>query len=94
MKEAEVLAALAAGELDAYAVLMAADPTIERRFKRIDGALVKLLSDVRDHFPDAEYYTASSGFHLLLGHSHGYPDKPQQQLVALNGKARIGDGDF
>ena len=69
--------------------------TIERRFKRIDKALIKLLDDVRQVFPDAEYYTASGGFNLLLGSSHDASgDRAQQELVAFSGNAHIGDGDF
>lgn len=95
MTEQECLAAIEAGD-DAYDMINRAMPTAERRFKAIDRALRKLLEDVREHFPDAEYYTASGGFHLLLGKSHAndHNQRSQQQLTALDGLACIGDGDF
>ena len=95
MTEAQCLAAIAAGD-DAQALLLAAMPAARRRFKAVDRAIISLLADVRAHFPDATYYTASGGFNLLLGRSHGESvNAPaQQQLVALNGRASIGDGDF
>lgn len=71
-------------------------PNAERRFKRVCTEMVRLLEDVRKVFPDAEYYTASGGFHLLLGKSH-HPDnlQPQRSLSALTGfHVSIGDGDW
>lgn len=95
MNEAECLAAVAAGE-SAYGLLVEAMPGIERRFKRVDAAIVALLADVKRKFPDAQYYTASGGFNLMLGSPHA--NNPgltsQQQLAALSGAAAIGDGDF
>lgn len=83
------------GALDAMDLLkLKLGPSIARRFKSIDRTLIKLLDDVREVFPDAEYYTASGGFSLLLGSSHGDDLRGQQQLSALTGKAQIGDGDY
>lgn len=68
---------------------------IERRFDRLNTTMIKLLDDVRKVFPDAEYYTGSGGFNLMLGHSHNETaTRGQQELVALSGKASVGDGDF
>ena len=36
----------------------------------------------------------SGEVNLMLGNSHGTREEGQQQLVALSGAARIGDGDF
>jgi hypothetical protein len=95
MIEAECLAAIADGE-DAQCLLLAAMPSAKRRFKAVDRALIRLLADVRVHFPDATYYTASGGFNLLLGRSHDESAnaRAQDQLVALSGNASISDGDF
>lgn len=69
--------------------------SIETRFKRLNTTMMKLLEDVQQVFPNAQYYTASGGFTLMLGSPHDERGlRGQQQLVALNGNASIGDGDF
>jgi hypothetical protein len=94
MDEAECLAAVADGD-DPEVLLLVAMPQARRRFNAVDRALRKYLADVRVHFPDAQYYTAGGGFHLMLGKPHSNDAlKSQQQLVALTGEAVIGDGDF
>lgn len=95
----EALDLIAEGDTDAYDLLTDADPKFSARFKRIDKSIVKLLADVKQHFPDATYYTASGGFNLMLGDSHGEyhngcDGSAQAQLIAMSGRARIGDGDF
>lgn len=82
------------GWSDAEALLLSRIPNARRRFMALDRAMRALLSDVQQVFPDAQYYTASGGFNLMLGSSHGGSQNPQQQLVALSGKVRISDGDF
>jgi hypothetical protein len=84
------------GTIGAEALLWAkmGDP-IAARFKRLDKALIALLADVRAVFPDAQYYTASGGFNLMLGSPHDAKGiNPQAELLALSGHASIGDGDF
>ena len=93
MDEQACLDAIEAGD-DAYALLIKADPKLEQRFKRADKALIDLLAAVRQHFPDACYYTASGGFNLMLGSPHDDKLRSQEQLTALGGHARIEDGDF
>lgn len=94
LNEVECLAAVAGG-VSARDLLLDAMPDAKRKFDAVDQALVKLLAQVRQHFPDAQFYTASGGFNLMIGHAHDYrAQKPQQQLIALHGKASIGDGDF
>lgn len=97
MTEQEALAAIKAGD-SAYNLLLDVMPKALRRFNAIDRLLIRLLADVREHFPDAEYYTASGGFNLMIGkpHSQGYGNTmiSQQQLIAFGGLAAIGDGDF
>ena len=96
MDEQACLDAVAKGDVDAYELLVTADPKLEARFKRVDKAIRDLLVEVQKHFPDAQYYTGSGGFNLMLGASHANDRRQtaQQQLVALSGKASIGDGDF
>lgn len=94
MTEAECLVAIADGA-DARRLLLDKMPSAARRFSAVDRSLRKLLADVRQSFPDAEYYTASGGFTLMLGKPHNDRGlRPQQQLIALVGYATIGDGDF
>jgi hypothetical protein len=93
MTQEECLAAIASGA-DTEELLGGAMPDARRRFRVIDKALCTFLADVRKHFPDAEYYTASGGFNLLLGKSHAGGGIQQSQLIALSGRASIGDGDF
>lgn len=69
--------------------------SIATRFKRLNTTMIKLLEDVRKSFPDAEYYTASGGFNLMIGRPHDdRGQQAQQELVALSGAAQVGDGDF
>lgn len=71
-------------------------PTAERRFKRICTEMKNLLKDVRQDFPDAEFYTASGGFNLLLAKSH-HPATGTRQgdSTALGGVGvEVGDGDY
>jgi hypothetical protein len=93
MTEQECLAAIAEGD-DAEVLLRMRMPQVARRFNALDRSLRRLLADVQVYFPDAQYYTASGGFNLMLGRSHGNNQRPQQQLIALSGRAMIGDGDF
>ena len=97
MNEKECLEAIAGGD-DAYFLLLEADPKLEARWKRLCGNIIKYLEDVKKHFPDATYYTASGGFNLLLGNSHSetVEGKSQEQLIALHGPPglKVGDGDF
>jgi len=92
--EKQVLEEMSETGCDAFDILMDADPKLAERFRKIDKQLIKLLSDVKRHFPDACYYTASGGFNLMLGNSHDDSDLPQQELLAMYGSASISDGDF
>ena len=93
--EFEVLERIEAGET-AWEILDEALPTARKRFKRLTNALLKLMNDVQEEFPDASLYTGSGGFNLLLGSSHNeQTNQPQRQLVAESADARliVGDGD-
>jgi hypothetical protein len=92
----EVDRAIAAG-LSAAEMLRIADSGAIRAFRRADAALLKALERVRKSFPDAEYYTASGTFCLLLGPAHGDANeggRQHQERIALTGKANIDGGDF
>ncbi|MFV5573265.1 hypothetical protein VXQ42_05120 [Acinetobacter baumannii] len=99
LTEAEVLAVLAEGEFDASDLLYTANPNFEKRFKRLNTALAKLLDEVREYFPDANYYSPNDGMVLLLGNSHAKKhDQPaQQELVAATSHAlvcKLSGGDW
>lgn len=99
LSETEVLAILAEGELDASDLLYTANPNFEKRFKRLNTALAKLIDEVREYFPDANYYTPNDAMSLLLGSSHSVEDgqAPQQELVAASSDAlsgRLSGGDW
>lgn len=99
LSETEVLAILAEGELDASDLLYTANPNFEKRFKRLNTNLAKLLDEVREYFPDANYYTPNDAMVLLLGSSHAVENgqPPQQELVAANSDAlsgRLSGGDW
>ncbi|CNL19336.1 Uncharacterised protein [Yersinia pseudotuberculosis] len=81
-------------EYQAYLLLSEKCPTAARRFYSLTKALTKLREDVRKEFPDAEYYTGSGGFNLLLGESHT-DESPNQKLCAVSAVGlHVGDGDW
>lgn len=100
MNEKEVLEIIRSGKDTAYGILHDADPKLIKRFEKIDKMLVNLISDVRKHFPDAEYYSASDTFCLMLGSSHSNTEvfagllKKQPELIAHSGDVLISGGDF
>ena len=81
---------------EANALLRDRCPTAERRFKRLTRALADLLNEVKKEFPDANYYTASGGFNLLLGDATEGGSLDGNKVIALSASAylRVGDGDF
>ena len=58
--------------------------------------LAALKKEVETVFPDATFYTASGGLHLLLGESHSRDGEAQQDLLAVSFSHLIiiGDGDW
>ncbi|MCO9048782.1 hypothetical protein [Acinetobacter sp. UC24323] len=92
LTEAEVLAVLAEGKLDASDLLYTANPNFEKRFMRLNTALAKLLDEVREYFPDANYYSPNDGMALLLGDSHAsrHGEPSQKELVAIYSDALVG----
>lgn len=86
----------------ARSLLLEKKPNAEKLFDKHSKALAKLLTDVRKDFPDAEFYTASGGFNLLLGESHTVnfgmstnDSVSNRQLLALNScYLQVGDGDW
>ena len=94
--EADVLQRISDGET-ASEILDEKLPTVRRRFRRITLSLVKLLDEVREEFPDANYYTGGGdGLELLLGESHSFNGEIQSQLIAESGNRRlfVGGGDW
>lgn len=81
-------------EVDAHSLLREQMPKIEAKLVRLDKRIEAVLAEIKQIFPDAEYYTASGGFNLLLGEPHDTQCMPQQQRHAWTGNAQIGDGDW
>lgn len=81
-------------EIDAYGLFIEALPGYDKKLDRLDKRIRQLLAEIREVFPDAEYYTAGGGFGLVLGCTHEGRDEAQQQRTAWGGYAEIGDGDW
>lgn len=91
MNTEELIERIDGDQYEAYRLLDEKCPNIERRFKRLTNALVALLDEVKQEFPDANYYTASGGFNLLLGETEA-----GSSMIALSASSylSVGDGDF
>ena len=83
MDEQDVLRVINGREIDASDLLEEAMPNAARRFYRLTNSMNKLLQEVREHFPDALYYSASGTVSLLLGSSHDNNDHPVREMVAV-----------
>ncbi len=81
-------------EIDASALLDEKLPKMSAKLARLDKRIRDVLAEVQTEFPDAQYYTASGGFHLILGSTHCDRAHPQRQRWAWGGSAHIGDGDW
>ncbi|MDP0616587.1 hypothetical protein Q8G17_20005 [Klebsiella pneumoniae] len=93
----EVLEHIDAGDYyEASFLLNEKCPTAECRFKRLTKGLAELLKDVQKEFPDANYYTASGGFNLLLGSATDCGSTEGNLLIAVSASEylSVGDGDF
>lgn len=85
------------GEDSAYGLLFDKMPNALGRFNRITNNLAKLLDEVKEHFPEARYYTSGGdGFVLVLGDTHsGKGEEPNNELVALSAsKLHVQGGDW
>ncbi|EAO4434094.1 hypothetical protein D3P00_17455 [Escherichia coli] len=66
-----------------------------RRFYRLTQSMHTLLGEVREHFPDAMFYSANGKVSLLLGSSHNKHDQPMQEMVAVSAtQLHIEGGDW
>lgn len=82
---------------ESYLLLKEHFPKAEQKFKRLTNQLHELLEEVKTVFPDANYYTASGGFHLLIGNSHDWNIRAtaNPKLIALSSeKLNVIDGDY
>jgi hypothetical protein len=94
--EEDVLQRIADGET-ASEILDEKIPTVRRRFRKATQTLRKIMDEVREEFPDANYYTGGGdGLELLLGQSHSFGGKIQSELIAESGDSRlsVGGGDW
>jgi len=69
-------------------------PKHRAKLDRLDKRIAQVLAEINKVFPDAQYYTASGGFTLVLGDTHDGNGVSQQQRSAWGGYAQIGDGDW
>lgn len=71
-------------------------PTMRKRLDRVDRQIRKLLTEIQETFPDAQFYTSGGdGFALILGDTHDdRSEQDQQQRSAWMGKSTIGGGDW
>lgn len=83
MDEHEILHVINDRDINASDLLEEAMPNAARRFYRLTNNMNKLLQEVREHFPDAQYYSASGTVSLLLGSSHDKNDNPIREMVAV-----------
>ena len=93
--QADVLTAIQNGTT-AFDLLLDNLPGAHSRLDRIDRSLKKYLDDVRNVFPDANFYSANGTVHLLLGESHsGRSQTPNNELSAtVMARTDIGGGDW
>lgn len=95
MNRAEAMEAINNDDRTAQELLLDVMPTAVTRFNRVTKSLNTLLVDVRKHFPDACYYSASDTLCLMLGDSHNNDEEPQRELVVTaTNKPMIGGGDW
>jgi len=65
---------------------------IAGKIKRAATLLNSAMREIREVFPDANYYSANDSFDLLLGNSHsdGFDAAMQQQRQVSVGHAHVG----
>lgn len=97
MNTEELKSIIAEGDYDATDLLMKHCPNVYRQFHKRADALAKLLSEVKEAFPDARFYTVGGdGFALVLGETHsGHGESPNHELVAASAvKLHVMGGDW
>lgn len=84
------------GTVDARGALLSAVPDAERRFERCCRGLEKLLKDVNEHFPDAEFFVAGDTLTLILGYDDRDRMVERDANTALTFRScmRISGGDI
>jgi len=83
MNEDKVLSHILSGD-EAMGLLNDAMPTAARRIYRLMQSMHTLLEEVREHFPDAMFYSANGTVSLLLGSSHNKHDQPVREMLAVS----------
>ena len=82
-------------ESDAYCLFLEKFPGMSTKLKRASNKLAELLKEIQKEFPDACYYTASGGFHLILGETHDRGAVSHQERYAWGATGlHISDGDW
>ncbi|HEY3591900.1 MAG TPA: hypothetical protein VGL07_17805 [Buttiauxella sp.] len=78
-------------------LLLDAMPRGASRFVSITNNLAKYLAEVKQHYPEARFYTSGGdGFALILGDTHsGKGENPNNELMAIQApKLRVMGGDW
>lgn len=103
MNTEQLIEYLALGEKDANDLLNELNPKLKSRFQRALTTLEKIVDEVREVYPDANYYVNDDQVTLVLGHAHssrsGVQPTSNLELVAdcaRNGKliGKIGGGGW
>lgn len=67
----------------------------QTKLSRYIANLNNLLDEVKQEFPDAEFYLANDMFHLMSGPSHDDNEKPhQERSIACATIYSCGGGDW
>ena len=85
------------GESDASSLFEEKMPGYSAKLGRLDKRIAKVLREIREVFPDAEFYTSGGdGLALVLGSTHeGINGDAQYQRVGWDGVyAQICGGDW
>lgn len=84
------------GEANAEALFQEMLPEHTAKLNRLDKRIQNVLAEINKVFPDAQYYTASGGFNLILGdpHDDSVDGIKQPHRSAWNGNSVISDGDW
>lgn len=96
MDEKAVLAVVDEGDVEALDLLLTHCPKAYRKFHDLTKKLHQLNVEIREVFPDAQYYSANGTVNLMLGAPHNFKTQAiQQQLVAATAEGlNVGGGDW
>jgi hypothetical protein len=93
LSDEDVMELLRISGYDAEEILWQRVPTAKRKFKHIVKLMKKLLGEVKEHFPDARFYTSGGdGLSLLIAAHHDENDSPRYDVEALAAVGQLVEG--